>query len=838
MPGWWYTIESPTTKHLISQFKGAIHAALSTKAETRAMMRARSRLQRFPVAQWIEDLEILQSKSITTHDRVAEKRRNPFADSDVVTPSLSTAAASAIWSSGQNTAPNTAPTTAPHTAPNSAPQSRASSPTREAILPGSHGQMTLGKFNGPSNPNPAPASMGRSRSTSRTRLSKRSVTSINGVNDLPGNNRVSVVPEANEDLAVSPRLQRLGDGRLHVTYEEYSAPDTPPNHEGLVPLRFPPLAHLNTPPFSPTPSCPGTPPPEQQAVHRSETPLDLHLVAGEDKKLNLQRVNPLFTDATETYYRAFQHKLDSVNGKSSEDQLCIEEFLVKSEKAWFNRFHHAKMGNSAAASRSATPASSVFRIPWARGSHDVLAVANGSSGRQSPQDTDEFLLDDDYVPPTGLKKFLQKKVGDWHLYTFLLAFGQIIAANSYQLTLLTGQNGQSANELYIIASIYLASSLAWWVLFRLVKQVYVLSVPFILYGLAFFLIGMGPYAHDLTHRGWIYNVATALYAAASASGSLFFSLNFGTEGGTPAQSWAFRACVIQGSQQLYVAALWYWGSTLTASSNVGGLSASVRLTSSPKITGVTTPIACFLWAVAAVVFFGLPNYYRQLPGKIPSFYGSLFHRKIVLWFFVAVVIQNYWLSAPYGRNWRYLWSSQHAPAWGIVILLLIFFVGVWAAMLFVLGYLSKQHSWIIPIFSIGLGSPRWGQMLWGISGIGLYVPWGTPAFGAILGRALWCWMSVLDSIQGVGFGMILLQTLTRFHVAFTLIFAQMIGSIATIAARASAPDATGPGTVFPNFALDTLYGLRQHWFWIALFFQLVIPIGFFVYFRKSQLFKP
>ncbi|KAL9588903.1 MAG: hypothetical protein Q9203_002289 [Teloschistes exilis] len=833
MPGWWYTIESPTTKHLISQFKGAIHAALSTKADTRAMMRARSRLQRFPVAQWIEDLEILQSKSITTHDRVAEKRRNPFAESEVATPALSTAAASAIWSSAQNTAPNTAPTTAPHTAPNSAPQSRASSPTREAILPASHGQMTLGKFNGPSN---------RSRSNSRNRLSKRSMTSINGVNDLQnGNNRVSVVPEANEDPAMiaqtSPRLLALTNERLHITYEE-SSPSDSPNHEGPVPLRFPPLAHLNNQPFSPPPSCPSTPPPELQGIQRSETPLDLHSVTGDDKKLNLQRVNPLFTDATETYYRAFQNKLDSVNGKSSEDQLCIEEFLVKSEKAWFNRFHHAKMGNSAAASRSATPASSVFRMPWGRASHDVLAAANGDSGRQSPRDTDEFLLDDDYVPPTGLKKFLQKKVGDWHLYTFLLAFGQIIAANSYQLTLLTGQNGQSADQLYVIASIYLAASLIWWLLFRLVKQVYVLSLPFVLYGLAFFLIGMGPYARDLSDRGWIYNVATALYAAASASGSLFFSLNFGTEGGTPAQSWAFRACVIQGSQQLYVAALWYWGSTLTASSNGGGLSPSVRLTSSPKITGVTTPIACFLWAVAAVIFFGLPNYYRQMPGKIPSFYGSLFQRKIVLWFFVAVVVQNYWLSAPYGRNWRYLWSSQHAPAWGIVILLLIFFVGVWAAMLFVLGYLSKAHSWIIPIFSIGLGAPRWGQTLWGISGIGLYVPWGTPAFGAILGRALWCWMSVLDSIQGVGFGMILLQTLTRFHVAFTLIFAQVIGSIATIAARASAPDATGPGTVFPNFALDTLYGLRQHWFWIALFFQLVIPIGFFVYFRKSQLFKP
>ena len=99
-------------------------------------------------------------------------------------------------------------------------------------------------------------------------------------------------------------------------------------------------------------------------------------------------------------------------------------------------------------------------------------------------------------------------------------------------------------------------------------------------------------------------------------------------------------------------------------------------------------------------------------------------------------------------------------------------------------------------------------------------------------------MSVLDSIQGVGFGMILLQTLTRYHVVFTLLFAQVIGSLGTIAARASAPDATGPGSVFPNFSLGVLVGLRHHWFWIALMFQLIIPVGFFVLFRKAQLFKP
>ncbi len=71
MPGWWYTVESTTTTHLLHQFKMAIEGALASKQETRAMMRARSAKQRFPVAQWVEDLEILQSTAIRIHQKEA-----------------------------------------------------------------------------------------------------------------------------------------------------------------------------------------------------------------------------------------------------------------------------------------------------------------------------------------------------------------------------------------------------------------------------------------------------------------------------------------------------------------------------------------------------------------------------------------------------------------------------------------------------------------------------------------------------------------------------------------------------------------------------------------------
>jgi alpha-1,3-glucan synthase len=204
-----------------------------------------------------------------------------------------------------------------------------------------------------------------------------------------------------------------------------------------------------------------------------------------------------------------------------------------------------------------------------------------------------------------------------------------------------------------------------------------------------------------------------------------------------------------------------------------------------------------------------------------------------------VVVQNYFLSAPYGRNWRYLFSSRHVPAWQIGLLVVGFFIGVWALFLWYFAVLSKRHSWILPVFAIGLGCPRWCQMLWATSNIGLYVPWaGGPAASAFAGRALWLWLGVLDALQGVGIGMILLQTLTRFHIAFTLVAGQVLGSIATVLARATAPNNVGPGDVFPDFSAGPGEGLSRPWFWIALLFQILLCGGFFLFFRKEQLSKP
>lgn len=467
------------------------------------------------------------------------------------------------------------------------------------------------------------------------------------------------------------------------------------------------------------------------------------------------------------------------------------------------------------------------------------SISAGNSVRKSDSShSDLWGLRTSFKPPSGFKLMMQRKVGDWPIYSFFMAFGQIIAASSYQITLLSGTVGQTPERLYTISSIYLATSVCWWLMYRTLKSVYVLSFPFLFYGLAFLLLGLAPFANSIDGRGWMQNVATASYAIASSAGSIFFALNFGDEGGAPLRIWIFRSCLIQGSQQIYVCVLWAWGSYLTKTASSSS-TPSVVDTTSPILAAITIPIACGLFFVALLMFTSLPPYYHQKPGNIPSFYTSILRRKLALWFFVVVIIQNYFLGTMTGRNWAYLWSSNHAEVWQIVLLALLFFVVVWAAILRGFVSLSMSHSWILPVFAIGLGAPRWAQILWSCSNIGAYVPWAGSALGsALVGRSVWLWLGVLDALQGVGFGMILLQTLTRVHIAYTLITAQVLGSIATIAARASAPNAIGPGPLFPDFSIGVYPGASQPWFWVGLLLQMSVCVGFFLFFRKDQLNKP
>jgi alpha-1,3-glucan synthase len=106
----------------------------------------------------------------------------------------------------------------------------------------------------------------------------------------------------------------------------------------------------------------------------------------------------------------------------------------------------------------------------------------------------------------------------------------MLAATSFQITLLSGRNWQDDLQLYVLGAVFLAASVVWYTLFRLKPSFYVLSAPWIFFGIAFLLIGMPSVARSLvgSHR-ILTNVATWSYAVASAASFLFFGLNFGEE---------------------------------------------------------------------------------------------------------------------------------------------------------------------------------------------------------------------------------------------------------------------------------------------------------------------
>ena len=815
-------------------------------------MRARSAKQRFPVAQWVSDLEQLQSTAIKIHEKEAicskcdqsrSRSRTPMTRShSPAMPSPDAYQRARSTSTVQRLPRHTRSTShevrRPQTAVPAAPSlgeamrsgripvrpSTASPSVGEPTRPG----RTLSRLGG---------SMGRSIPSafnSSSRLDLDRTMALDRARSPLGGLAYSgddIHSSAESSVTNSPYLMPVGgteswrnhrrqaSSRTSITTQDLATP--PPlfarfsaneADEEVSPIDSP---YLNDDLL--------LPPPGFYQMNNIST-LSLDEVVGDKHDFSLQKVDPSFTDSTEEYFNAFKTKLSKLNASNSEDELCIEEYLVKSEKAWFTKFRAAKLGRST----ENTPSPSIFgsRPSTPRFRPDAAKPMFGATSTP-----DEFHLNKSYKPPRGFRKYLQYRIGDWPLYTIFLALGQIMGANSYQITLLSGPRGQNEEKFYIVSGIYLAASVFWWVCYRCFKSVHLLSVPFLLYGVSLLLLGTSPFFPTAgLALPQLQNSTTALYTIASASGSLYFALNFGDEGGSPAKSWVFRACVIQGTQQVYICALWFWGSRLSHSAVINPVSKT--------ITPVLFTASALLFLIGFILYTGLPSYYRQTPGKLPSLYASLFRRKIVIWFFLTVLIQNFFLSTLTARNWTYLWSSSHAQPYQIALLAIFFLIVLWAAFLWCFGLLAKTHTWILPIFAIGLGAPRWAQILWSCTPISSYLPWaGSPLSSALFGRALWLWLGLLDALQGVGFGMILLQTLTRIHISATLIGAQVLGASVTMAARAFGPDRLGPAGVFPDFSRGS-GALGHTWFWVGLGCQMVICVGFFKFFRKEQLNKP
>ena len=491
-------------------------------------MRARAALQRFPIAQWVEDLSVMQDTAIKISQKQAFKQRprnSLFSSSasGVTTPRR-------FWS-GESSLPNTVPSSALPSALPSGQSTRAPSPSGEDST--RRAQLSLGLRVGPGHAppkresrlrkrltrsNPAsrnssagpssapgsraasPARRFRRKSKSHVRDSAIDTTSedvpampplpeqLNGLfpsipplpeqsrggnasrntesagqvdieasttsqgdmrrmrfqngsftehgqngsasaderTDLEDDAIEAVVDEyilSPEEQEASKRQRRAAALRMSLSSNEHDSAGSGPSHSVLG--RSVSSESLGSKPGTPmayerlvTSGSGSTPGPQNSMTTPAAAFLSLGTVLQGKKDYKLQSVEPFFTDPTGLYYKAFEKKLAKLNAKSSEGSLCVEEYLTASEKDWFNRFRDVKMGKSP----ESTPASSVFRLPLTR-QNSTGSVATIDETRDAEYNRGEqYLLQEDYQPPTGIKKVLLRRIGQWPLYSFLLAF--------------------------------------------------------------------------------------------------------------------------------------------------------------------------------------------------------------------------------------------------------------------------------------------------------------------------------------------------------------------------------------------------------------------------------
>jgi alpha-1,3-glucan synthase len=544
MPGWWFTVESTTSKHLIQQFKSAINDALASSIEVRADMRARSAKQRFPVARWVEDLEALHGASIrlhqagTTSGKASARRSDPT--SGLLGPFVVGGAAN------ENANPYGLSSFELE-----AQGLRDSSHERAAQAASGLGRaLSLGKRVGPGHRRPADSNDHLTRVAEAGDDAELEISS----EDAEAACRIENVQEAlsslegrQPGLALRPPTAGLsigGDhgprGRAETQSPKFSI-SAPGTNEALP---ISPTVGMQSNKRSRYPSSMAGAPTsllprdalQTSRRQRSTSLLSLHEVTSGRLDYSLQKVDLDFTDSQGEYYRKFEDLLQQkFTAKSSENTLVIEDFLQTSEKEWGARYRAEKLGGPRSTSatvsdrRHSSPcASSDTRRASSSHRDSAPSISSAYSGSAL---SDEFLLGENYVRPRILTRWLQIRIFDWPIYCILLALGQIMAANSYQIVLLTGGSGADQTEkLYIIGGIYIVASCLWWAMYRKMSPRFVTSIPFAIYGLGFILVGLAPFIGNIGGRQWARNVATGMYAIASASGSLFFALNFGDEG--------------------------------------------------------------------------------------------------------------------------------------------------------------------------------------------------------------------------------------------------------------------------------------------------------------------
>ncbi|KAI8924847.1 hypothetical protein BC831DRAFT_427395 [Entophlyctis helioformis] len=780
MPGWWYPIESGEVGHLLAQFAAAVVEALASSDKTQMAMREQARGQRFPVAEWRRRVEEMHARVM---DAAGVPRVHRSGGSDLV-----------VARTGEPVDPFVV-MDVPHASTDR--DQRGHESRTDAATPAPHSVVSSASAAAaaavlmPRTPRAADSEAGLPRPPFNTPTATISLDAF-AESDFSDNHDGDNGNHSDDDDIIKPikpgpsgvhgigrHAELIASGVLVQTGSSSSV-DRIIGGGSSSGAAHTPIRSLDT------------------ACLRSIP----DIVDGEPFAQ--------FTDESGAMHAEFNRALETLSHRNTlTDRLCISLVISRAEKQFF-------VDRQSAARDAAISASP----PW-------------SVSRLATQ-------------------VLQSRIAGWPVYAILLALGQLMSATTFQLVLLTSSlnaSNASTSSVVTIGLVFLAATGVWWTLFTVRPSITCLASPLALYGVALILAAVSAPLQQASGSSspaplaqWTAWIALWIYVCASASGPLFFALNFGEEAGVEMHQWILRAGVFEGLRQLWTMGLWYWRRLIPGAVLAGEEMAS------PMPLGVTLAllaVGMLLIGLCALVSYGLPACYRSLPPSIPGFVSTFLRRRLVLWYLASEFLRSFWLSGAIGRNLQFLWSRPLPPL-GVLALVLAS-LGVWGSILAALAVRSKVHSWLLPVFAVGLLSPRWAQMSWATSSTGSSLAWMGPV-GSYLSLSLWLWLGVLDAVQAVGLLMMLMQTLTRMHVAGVLMLGQSVAAIAFMIAKVAAPNRDGPGDVFPDLGLSTSAGssdtsddgafLNRPWFWLGMVSQLVVAIGFLVWFRREQLSKP
>jgi alpha-1,3-glucan synthase len=472
MPGWWYTIESTTTTHLIDQFEHACREALSSDRSTREVMRAISAKQRFPVIEWIRRLDKLQTTVIKMCLRSKRRPMTPTRYSLRTSfPRFGTPQKSTRNSIFGSLAPEAPPVSmnqnsyggrktpdslgniaevgsasmnpsAGQVTPLMLPRN-ASSPSLTGTLNSTAGSSGFSSSNGDSSREPSlhlGSRLGPGHGPMKQIQSTESLQILSNKGRSTVGDPEEQLQAAQQSVSKTPKDVTTVEGwetdnelRDDDTPDSSSISDYDPQRASILeiyPIEGPSKSPMPSSigqsiyPASEVTDIPSSSLAKQGSVSNASelnpadpsigqrsagSRLSLASVLEAREAFALTNVEEIFTDTSGKYLRQFSAELRKLDAKSSKDEHCIEEFITRSEKEWANTIRSKKLG-----------VESLFNYDLK--SHFLPKTETpdpnaSESSLETP--VEEMQLSPNR--PTGLKLLLQRRVGDWPLYSFLLS---------------------------------------------------------------------------------------------------------------------------------------------------------------------------------------------------------------------------------------------------------------------------------------------------------------------------------------------------------------------------------------------------------------------------------